>query len=50
MATLFANRFFLISARLSPECQKMQGQKRYARISLEKGQSSELAELASDLL
>lgn len=39
-----------LSNGLSYIIEKMQGQKRYAHISLEKGERSELAELASDLL
>lgn len=39
-----------LSNGLSYMIEKMQGQKRYAHISLEKGERSELAELASDLL
>jgi len=39
-----------LSNGLSYMIKKMQSQKRYAHISLEKGERSELAELASDLL
>lgn len=39
-----------LSNGLSFLIEKMQGQKRFAHISLEKGERSELAELASDLL
>ncbi len=39
-----------LSNGLSYLIEKMQGQQRYAHVSLEKGERSELAELASDLL